>query len=233
MIKLAADDGQGHTGTQAGQGGAEATRLALIMAGLRLFGRQGYDATSTRELAAVANANIGSIAYHFGGKEGLRAACAQHIVDTIRAVAGPAVGLGDTEELPSEQAEQRLIQGLQRIVAFMVARPEAGEFVQFVLRELSTAGAGVDILYNGVFEPVHKRLCQLWGHATGQPAESERTRIAVFAMIGQVVYFRIGREAVMRRMGWDNIGPAEAAKITAVFTENLEASLKAHREAEQ
>jgi TetR/AcrR family transcriptional regulator, regulator of cefoperazone and chloramphenicol sensitivity len=213
-----------------GQGGAEATRLALIMAGLRLFGRQGYDATSTREIAAAANANIGSIAYHFGGKDGLRAACAQHIVETIRAVAGPAVGLGDTEVLDPAGAEQRLIQGVQRMVAFMVARPEAGEFVQFVLRELSTAGAGVDILYNGVFEPVHKRLCQLWGQATGQPAESEHTRIAVFAMIGQVVYFRIGREAVLRRMGWDNIGAAEATKLAAVFTQNLRAALQAHRE---
>ena len=148
-----------------------------------------------------------------GGKEGLRAACAQHIVDTIRAVAGPAVGLGDTEVLDPGAAEQRLTQGVQRMVGFMIARPESGEFVQFVLRELSIAGPGVDILYNGVFEPVHKRLCQPWGQATGQPAESERTRIAVFAMIGQVVYFRIGREAVLRRMEWGSIGPAEAAKL--------------------
>lgn len=216
-----------------GQGGAEATRLALLMAGLRLFGRQGYDATSTREIASAANANIGSIAYHFGGKEGLRAACAQHIVDTMRAVAGPAVGLGETEVLEPEAAEQKLVQGIQRMVAFMVAQPEAGEFVQFVLREVSAAGAAIDILYSGVFEPMHKRFCQLWGMATGQPAESERTRIAVFAMIGQIVYFRIGREPVLRRMGWDNVGPAEAAKLAAVFTENLKAALRAHRETGQ
>jgi len=215
------------------QGSAEATRLALIMAGLRLFGRQGYEATSTREIAAAAKANIGSIAYHFGGKEGLRAACAQHIVETIKAVAGAAVGLGDRDVLDPEAAEQRLVLGIQRMITFMLGRPEAGEFVQFILRELSTVGPGVDILYGGVFEPVHRRLCQLWEQATGQPAESERTRIAVFAMIGQVVYFRIGREAVLRRMGWDNIGPAEASKLGAVFAENLKAALKAHRETGQ
>ena len=216
-----------------GQGGAEATRLALIMAGLRLFGRQGYDATSTREIASAANANIGSIAYHFGGKEGLRAACARHIAETIRAVAGPAVGLGETEVMEPEAAEQKLVQGIQRMVAFMVAQPEAGEFVQFVLREVSAAGAAIDILYSDVFEPMHKRFCQLWSMATGQPAESERTRIAVFAMVGQIVYFRIGREPVLRRMGWDNVGPTEAAKLAAVFTENLKAALQAHRETGQ
>ncbi len=68
---------------------AELTRAALVQAALKLFGTQGFDGTSTRQLAAEAHANIGSIAYHFGGKEGLRAAAADYIVETIQAVAGP------------------------------------------------------------------------------------------------------------------------------------------------
>ena len=66
---------------------AEHDHAALIRAALKLFGRQGFDGTSTREIAAEANANIGSIAYHFGGKEGLRAASADYIVETIQAIA--------------------------------------------------------------------------------------------------------------------------------------------------
>ena len=46
---------------------ADLTRLALIRAALTLFGSKGFDGTSTRDIAALANANIGSIAYHFGG----------------------------------------------------------------------------------------------------------------------------------------------------------------------
>ena len=53
---------------------AEQTRKALVIAALKLFGTVGYDGASTREIAAAANANLGSIAYHFGGKEGLRLA---------------------------------------------------------------------------------------------------------------------------------------------------------------
>ena len=70
---------------------ADQTRAALIRAALKLFGRQGFEGTSTREIAALAKANIGSIAYHFGGKEGLRAACANHIVETIGGIAGAAM----------------------------------------------------------------------------------------------------------------------------------------------
>ena len=99
--------------------------------------------------------------------------------------------------------------------------------MQFVLREMSHPTVVFDCIYDGVFEPTHRRLCQVWEQATGEPAESEATKLTVFTMIGQVIYFRIGREAVLRRMGWREIGGAEAAKVVAVATANLGAMLAA------
>jgi AcrR family transcriptional regulator len=206
---------------------AEQTRLALIHAALRLFGTKGYDGTSTREIAAAAKANIGSIAYHFGGKDGLRAACAEHIVETIRGVAAKVLAPGeDAGPLTPDAAQKRIETALDTMVSFIIARPEAGEFVQFLLRELAQPTPALDIIYNGVFVPVHSQLCRVWEAATGEPAESERTRITVFTLIGQVVYFRIGRLAVMRRMGWDNIGAKEAGAIVSVVKDNLAAIIE-------
>ncbi len=205
------------------------TRMALIRAALKLFGQQGYDGTSTRQIAAAAKANIGSIAYHFGGKEGLRSAVADHIVGMIQTIARQATGGTDAapEQSTPAEARMRLIEATRQMVAFMVVRPEAGEIVQFILRELSQPTPTLDRIYDGVFAPTHRRLCGLWEQATGEPAESERTRLSVFTMIGQVLYFRIGREPVMRRMGWSDIGAAEAAAIAAVAADNLEAILAA------
>jgi AcrR family transcriptional regulator len=209
---------------------AELTRAALVQAALKLFGRQGFDGTSTREIAAEAQANIGSIAYHFGGKEGLRAAAADFIVETIQTVAGQALGNAQAPAPGSPEAAQaQLFAALERMVGFVVASPQAGEIVQFVLRELSHPTAALDRIYNGVFEPTHRRLCQLWEQATGEPAESEATRLTVFTLIGQVIYFRIGREAVMRRMGWHDIGATEAAKVVAATSDNLKAILAARK----
>lgn len=205
---------------------ADMTRAALVRAALELFGRQGYDGTSTREIAAEAKANIGSIAYHFGGKEGLRTAAADYIVETIQAIAGQALGAMQAGARP-EAARAQLFAALEAMVGFIVARPEAGHIVQFVLRELSHPTAALDRIYQGVFEPTHRRLCQLWEQATGEPAESETTRLTVFTLIGQVIYFRIGREAVLRRMGWREIGAAEAAKVVAITSGNLAAILAA------
>ncbi|MDF3152569.1 CerR family C-terminal domain-containing protein [Mesorhizobium sp. XAP10] len=209
---------------------AEMTRAALVQAALKLFGRQGFDGTSTREIAAEARANIGSIAYHFGGKEGLRTAAADFIVETIQTVAGPALGNAQAPAPVGPKAAQaQLFAALERMVGFVVASPQAGEIVQFILRELSHPTAALDRIYDGVFEPSHRRLCQLWEQATGEPAESEATRLTVFTLIGQVIYFRIGREAVMRRMGWPDIGAAEAAKVVAVTSGNLKAILAARK----
>ncbi len=211
---------------------ADQTRTALIHAALTLFGAKGFDGTSTREIAAQANANIGSIAYHFGGKEGLRTAAADYIVATIQGIAGQALGnfeLAGGTKITPEAAHAQLKAALERMVAFVVVQPEAGEIVQFVLRELSHPTAALDRIYNGVFEPTHHRLCAMWAAATGEAAESDETKLVVFTLIGQVIYFRIGREAVKRRMGWSEIGLPEAARIAAVAGHNLDAILNSRK----
>lgn len=214
--------------TQTG-GSGEQTRLALIEEALALFGSKGFDATSTREIAARAGVNIGSIAYHFGGKEGLREACAGHIVERMRMTIGPMLADGVSVPTGREAALALLDAVFERMIRFVTASREAGPIVQFVLREMSQPSAAFDIVYDGVFAPVHKRLCQLWEAATGEPAESETARLAVFTLVGQVIYFRIGREAVLRRMDWGSIGSAEAEKIAEVARSNIAAILAARR----
>jgi hypothetical protein len=102
--------------------------------------------------------------------------------------------------------------------------------VRFMLREMAQPSVALDIIYGGIIEPTHKRLCRLWAVATGEDAESETTRLAVFAMMGQVLYFRIGREIVVRRMGWDKLGKDEAQAVVGLLRGNLDALLKAGEE---
>lgn len=205
---------------------SDQTRQALVRAALELFGDQGFEGTSTREIAAKANANIASIAYHFGGKDGLRDACADFIVDTIRGVAGRVLPVGnDGPEIPRdrEAARKQMRLLLDTMSMFMMSRPEISPIVQFMLREMAHPSPALDRIYSGLVETVHMRLCQLWEAATGEPAESEETRITVFSIIGQVIYFRIGREVVMRRLGWSETGPREAGKIASAVKANLDA----------
>lgn len=210
---------------------AEGTRQALIRAGLDLFGRNGFDATSTREIAQAAKVNSAGIAYHFGGKDGLRKACADAIIARMQTVlAGGAPPVAITVDLTDRDvATEHLLALIDRMVAFLTTAPESEMIARFVVREMFTPSPAFDTIYDGLFAPVHRRVCQVWAAATGMEPEAPATRLTVFAAIGQLVYFRIARPAVTRRMGWDGIGPDQARAISDTVRRSVRASILACR----
>ena len=209
----------------------EGTRQALIRAGLDLFGRNGFDATSTREIAQAAGVNSAGIAYHFGGKDGLRQACAEAIIARMQGVlagGSPAVSMA-LDVTDRDAATEQLLALIGRVVTFLTTVPESEVVARFVVREMLTPSPAFEALYGGLFEPVHRRVCQVWAAATGMEPEAPETKLAVFAAIGQVFYFRIARPAVTRRLGWDGIGPHEARLIGETIRRSVRASILACR----
>jgi TetR/AcrR family transcriptional regulator, regulator of cefoperazone and chloramphenicol sensitivity len=204
----------------------EATRQPLIRAALRLFGEKGYDSTSTRGIAAAANANIGSIAYHFGGKSGLHRACGEAVAAIMQSVAGPALtAAGDVSKLTPQAARALFPLLLRRVAGFLLTGHESDLIVPFILREMAHPGEAFEAIYAAMVEPVHTSLCAIWQAATGESAEAEATKLTVFAIMGQLIYFRIGAPAVSRRLGRSNYSGADIETIIAVIERNLAARL--------
>lgn len=201
------------------------TIAQLVAAGLHLFGRHGFEATSTRALAARAGTNISSIAYHFGGKEGLRLACADAVAAAIGQVAQAIPP--DPGAIGRDQAHRILRRLMRRIVTFLVT-PAAADVVGFLLRELATPDSPVlDRLYATLIEPRHRALCLLWAAATGGEPDSEDTRLAVFSLVGQAAYFRLAAPMVQRRMGWSGYLRRDTRAIQRRLLANLDAMLEA------
>lgn len=212
---------------ETGKAGEE-TRKALIAAGIRLFGQKGFEATSTREIAALAQANIASIAYHFGGKEGLRLACAEAVCARIQGVIGPALEMIDPGDDPC--AAQAMVEtALAGMVGFLLGQAEARDIAGFLIREFDGQGPVFDRLYSGFILPVHRKLCFLLGLATGQDPESDLIRLGAFSIAGQIVYFRVGHAIVARRMEWTEAGPEEIARIKSVLLGNVRAFVDSNR----
>ena len=205
----------------------DATRAAIIDAALRAFGERGYDGASTRAIAAEAGTNVASISYHFGGKDGLRTACAEHVSLQISQVMGTAA------PPPSDPAAARaaLAGMLRGFCLFLLLRPQAGLIAAFMMREMARPSPALDVIYGGAFEGTHRRLCGLWAAATGLEAESEPVRLAVFSMLGQILYFHIAGPVVRRRMDWAAITAPEAEAVAATILRNLHARLDADAEA--
>lgn len=57
--------------TRASRSDGEQSRERLLHAALNLFAHQGFDKTSTREIAEAAGTNLAAIKYYFGDKAGL------------------------------------------------------------------------------------------------------------------------------------------------------------------
>jgi AcrR family transcriptional regulator len=211
---------------------ADATREALVRVALDRFGAKGFEATSTREIANAAKVNLAAIGYHFGGKEGLRKACAEHVAAVIGRTLGPVLrNVGPFKPLAPEEAEAAISRALAAGIDFVVVSAEAEPIVRFVLRELTEPSSTFDIIHDSAMRPAHERICILWARATGGDPESEATRLATLAMLGQVLYFRIARRVVLRRMDWRGIARHEAAAIKSVILRNLDGAIEAARRA--
>lgn len=204
----------------------EGTAADLIAAGLRLFGRKGFAATSIREIAAEAGANVAAVAYHFGNKEGLRRACGSEVA---RRIGGALAVVPDRPPASPAAAEAQMEAILREMARFVLTAPEAEPILPFMLREVAEEGPVLDTVYGALMEPAHRRFSALWAAATGQEAEAERTRLMVFALVGQILYFRIGRPVITRRMGWAALGPAEAAAIADLLAGNLRGLIERER----
>ncbi len=50
-----------------------------------------------------------------------------------------------------------------------------------------------------------------------QPADEPQTRLRTLALLGQVIFFRTGRAAVLRVMGWPDFGAARLAMAQAAL----------------
>src|SRR5947207_3146927 len=69
----------------------EITKHRVIDAAIEAFGMEGFERTSTRALVERAGTNLVSIHYHFGSKEAVYRAAAEHIAASIRERSEPAL----------------------------------------------------------------------------------------------------------------------------------------------
>ena len=213
-----------------GEGAGEGTRAALIRVAIDLFGRKGYDATSTRDIAGAAGVNIAGIAYHFGGKAGLHRVCAESIADFLVARLGEGFPEAAPVESLSPDAAAAAIEASVTVLArFMLSRPEAESLARFMVREQMDPTDSFDVLYERVMQPRHELVCRLWARATGERPGDEAVVIGVSTLIGQVMFFRVGRATALRRLGWETIDAARCERIVAVIVETLRAMLAARR----
>ncbi len=91
------------------------TRDRIVEAALAVFAAQGYDGTTTRQIADAAGVNLGLLQYHFGGKEKLWQAAVDEAFAALEA--GLARVVADDEVTGDDERLRLLIRDHVRFVA--------------------------------------------------------------------------------------------------------------------
>lgn len=200
------------------------TRRRLIDAAIDLFGRLGYDGTSTRALTEAANVNLGAIPYHFGAKQNLRLAAARHIAESIARTIGPVMATFESEIFDESLTRPRAIALLQEIFTPFIAMllsEQSDKWAQFILREQAAPSEAFEILYEHGSGRFVRAVSHLTAIATGDEPGSKRANSRALTLIGQVFVFRAARALALRTLQTDNIKQEDVALISAIIRENI------------
>jgi len=192
------------------------TRARLIEAALDVFGRLGFEGASTRQIAKEADANLAAIVYHFGSKEALHIAVAEHIVARVRERIGPTIAAAATPEATAtrEGARQAFAKLLSTLVDVLLGDADAERWSRFIIREQMQPTAAFDVIFS-FMGPSHGIGTRLVAIALGRD-EDEEVRLRCFTILGQVIVFRVAQTLVLRRMGWSAIGEGERDTIKRI-----------------
>lgn len=179
------------------------TRERLVQAGLVLFGRHGFDGVTTRALAEAAGVNLAAIPYHFGGKEGVYAAVAEHVVSTCGTemldVIAEVLPQGENPSRPLE-ATRRLRTLITGVIRVITRSPTRTLYGSFIVREQLQPGAAFEMLYEHMFRHVHGAVGTLIGIIQGTPADAPHTIMQAHACLGMALSFGANREVILRRL---------------------------------
>jgi AcrR family transcriptional regulator len=214
----------------------DSTREALIRAAIEIFGRDGFDAASTRAISEAADVNLALIGYHFGGKPGLYLAALEFIAGRVTARLGPLVesieaGLSAQRgKRRDKRAAQRALTALTELVeAFvgMLASDESAAWARLILREQQNPSEGFDVLYRGFMDRVLGVTAELVARAQNRGRTAAECRLTAFTILGQAIVFRAARATVMRGMQWQALGGRELDAIKTQLRRNVAAIVAA------
>ena len=193
----------------------------LLDIAVREFGAKGIDGASTRGIAAAAGTAMSSITYHYGGKEGLYLAAADHIA--ARMASEMDGSLDAARELASgDPAVAR--EGIHRMLstfANKMAGEASGDWSLFIMREQMAPSEAFDRIYAGVMGQMLETLANLVCIAS-RSTNARAARILTLTLFGQVLILRGARATCMKLLDHPSIEPDDLADIKARLRANTD-----------
>ena len=210
-------------------GKRERAKARLLEAAVRIFGEKGLKGATVREIAKAAGQNVAAIAYYFGSKERLYDLIIEGIVREFHHALGDILQRIDELERLQHPDPVRALAVLKAFLGAVylrvLSRREALPIARLIVREQLGPTPAFEILYHKAFRQLHTRLCFLVGLVLGRDPREPQTILRTHMIMGQVYFFAMSREAILRRLGWRTLEGKNAELVIQVLEQNIEALL--------
>ena len=223
-----------HRRRPASEGGyscGDETSARIIEAALTLFGEQGYEGASTREIAELAGVNAPALNYYFKSKEGVYNACIEHMVEHIWDFLAPTIeqaqaqlgGRPDTEQLIETFCSIQ-----SRIAEFMLVSNRTSSWRKFYAREQSGLGpnAGEEVINQRIGQRIIGVTSGIISRLMGPQASQEECILRSMTLTGQLLPFHLTRASSLRALDWDVLTPKRYALLMKIVHEQTVALLR-------
>ena len=207
-------------------GKRDLAKARLLEAGLRVFAERGPKGATVREIAHQAGQNVAAIAYYFGNKERLYRAVVEGIAREIRRRMADILGEIDAFRAKPKREPQEALRllklALRNIYLRLTSRTSTLPIGRFIVREQTQPSAEFEILYSQVFRELHERLSFLVATVLRIDPADEEAILRTHALIGQLWFFAIARETILRRLGWQDLEGENAERVASLVEEQAE-----------
>ncbi len=207
------------------------TRQRIVLAALELFGREGYERTSTRDIAARAEVNAPVLQYYFDGKEGLYSACAEYMSSQIHKILQPVLDLV-RGKLSKKISRAGLIDCVcliyEQTAEFMLLNPELESWTRFITWNERDAvpPKARKLIDEGIGNDMRTLLGELIGRVIGKDPDDVETRIRVLTLGGQLSIFNVARQHSLEFLGWKSVDDKALRQVTTIIREQTAAALR-------
>lgn len=172
------------------------TRARIRDAAILLFGREGFDRTSIRAVAAEAGVSAALVMHHFASKDGLRAAANQALVDAF---------LGEKDEILGPQATETMQRWLADIERY---RP----LLDYLARVLADDSPAADELFDALLDGTRQMLDEHRAAGLVRPS-ADPEMLAVTVTLHGIIPLLVQRQ-LARALGDDALSPEVIRRMT-------------------
>ncbi|WP_159011331.1 CerR family C-terminal domain-containing protein [Bradyrhizobium sp. S69] len=228
--------------TAGGYARGDEVRRRIIEAALRVFGENGYERASTRQIATEAGVNPPALQYYFDGKDGLHQACGQYIADHIsqrlEAAYAVAAAVKPDDAAAAVDALCNIIDTLADLLlgsaqgegwSRFIAQSQTGVSSQpAAQRQTEESSPGNSAFRQSMNAKIQSECTRLVSIATGRAADDVRTKLQTIAIIGQFAAFHLRRDSSLALLGWPDFYGERLQMLKEILRSQTHAILK-HR----